>query len=126
MTVRHVTFRTGLAVGAPGAATATGRTNHAIVGRVTALFVEYQGSPPAGTTDVIVRTAGASGPVLTILTRTNTITGGWFYPRLVEHDEVGTPLATRRAPATADQLEVTILQTDANAEALITAIYSDA
>ena len=74
------TFDTGLTTGGAGVSTATSPPQ-TINGRITAIALTYDGSPPAGTTDVVVRVkAHGSQPVQTLLTVTNAATDGWFYP----------------------------------------------
>ncbi len=48
--ISRVDFDTGAAVGSAGSATSTGYSDH-VHGEVMAVYVDYQGSPPAGTTD---------------------------------------------------------------------------
>ncbi|MGH9158203.1 MAG: hypothetical protein ACRD1K_20735 [Acidimicrobiales bacterium] len=72
-------------------ATANVDTPNPIVGKVLAIFIKYNDTPPA-TTDVVIKTKGLSPapPTTTILTRTNTGTDGLFYPRAQVHDSAGT------------------------------------
>ena len=80
--------------------------------------MKYNGSPPAGTTDVTVATLGTSPspPANTILTITDAATDGWFYPRHTVHDEAGVVItydATREVHepvAIHDKVKVTIAQ----------------
>jgi hypothetical protein len=73
-------FNSGLAVGADGSATANADTG-TLRGKVLAIYVRYNGSPPAGTTDAVVATAGVNHPAVTLLTLANGATDGWRYPR---------------------------------------------
>ncbi len=84
-----VVIDTGVAAGGSGVATANQDVH--VVGKILAVGIVYVHSPPAGTTDVILSTPAQSNnhPVETILTRTNTATDGWFYPRRVYDDNVG-------------------------------------
>lgn len=86
-------YNTGPAVGANGSATANS-TSKLLSGRVLAVYVKYNDSPPAGTCDVTIATLGTapSAPTLAILTLTNTATDGWFYPRHQVHSSAGAAL----------------------------------
>jgi hypothetical protein len=85
-------------------------------GRITAVYIKYNGSPPAGTTDVTIATLGTSPspPANTILTLTNAATDGWFYPRHQIHDEAGGGVTydgtneVYEAPTIFDKVKVTI------------------
>lgn len=81
----------GAAVGGDGVATSNADSTSPISGRILAVYIKYNDSPPAGTTDVVISTKGTSPrpPSNTILTLTDAATAGWFYPRHIVHDEVG-------------------------------------
>lgn len=85
-------INSGAAVGGDGVATSNGNSSSAISGRILGVYVKYNDSPPAGTTDVVISTKGTSPrpPSNVILTLTNSATAGWFYPRHIVHDEAGT------------------------------------
>lgn len=80
----------GVAVGSDGSATANSTTTTPIFGKVTAVYVKYNDTPPA-TTDVTVSTTGTSPapPALAFLTLTNANTSGYFYPRAQIGDLAG-------------------------------------
>ncbi len=107
-------LNSGVAAGGAGVATNNATMADVILGKLYALYVKYNHSPPAGTTDVTIATAGAgSFPALTILTLTNAATDGWFYPRTLVHDNAGSALTgtqggDRALPVIADKLKVTI------------------
>lgn len=82
-------LNSGDAAGSAGSATNNTDTTAVVSGRVLALYVRYNDSPPAGTTDVTVATAGTQHPAVTILTLTDAATDGWFYPRAVAQDTAG-------------------------------------
>lgn len=114
-------FNSGAAAGSAGSATANATTSHPLVGEVLAVYVKYNDSPPAGTTDVTIATAGTSGapPALTFLTITDGATDGYRYPRTIMQDLVG---ATTTFDGTneiygpvviADKVKVTIAQANA-------------
>lgn len=81
----------GAAAGGAGVATANATSSIIIKGRVLSVYLEYLDSPPAGTTDVTVATAGVSAlPAATILAITNSATDTVYYPRVAVHDTTGT------------------------------------
>lgn len=55
-------------------------------GLVKAVYIDYEVTPNAAT-DVTVQTVNA--PTKTILTVTDNVTDGWFYPREVINDPTG-------------------------------------
>lgn len=89
MSLSMIELSTGsTSTGGAGASTATATTTSPIHGTILAVYVQYLGSPPAGTTDITLKTTGtASGapPTMTILAITNAATDGWFRPRVPEH-----------------------------------------
>lgn len=106
----------GTAAGSAGSATANTTSSNVILGRVLAAHVVYNDSPPAGTTDVTIATAGTTGgpPANTILTLTNAATDGWFYPRHQVHDATGAGVTydgtneVYEAPPIYDKVTITI------------------
>jgi hypothetical protein len=123
--IRSKVLDTGVAAGGAGVATATGKSNGAIEGRVLAVGIVYLDSPPA-TTDIVLRTSGTSGPTRTILTIANAAANGWWFPRHLDHDEAGVALTTRSPLSVNDQLEAVIAQANNGDSALVTVIYDDA
>ena len=85
----------GICAGGAGTSTANADTPVRICGRLVAAYVEYLDTPP-GTTDVIIKTKGASPspPSVTFLTLTNKNTSGWFFPRVIPDDLLGVDLAS--------------------------------
>jgi hypothetical protein len=78
-------INSGAAVQSAGAGTGTANaTSHKITGAVHAVYVRYNDSPPAATTDVTVATAGTSPyvPAITILSIANAATDVLKYPRI--------------------------------------------
>lgn len=109
-------INSGAAVGGDGSATANATSTHPIFGEVMAVYVKYNDSPPAGTTDVTVATAGSTGapPALTFLTLTNAATDGYHYPRVLLDDTAGAALtAIYDTAVIADRVTVTIAQANA-------------
>lgn len=109
-------INSGTASGSAGSATAN-FTSGNITGCVLAVYVKYNDSPPAGTTDVTVATAGtASGMpgAVTILALTDGATDGWRYPRVLGDDTAGSDLTGWYVTIPIDdQVKVTIAGADA-------------
>lgn len=84
-------YNSGAAAGGAGVATANADTPVRLAGYVVGVYVKYNDSPPAGTTDVIIKTKGTSPepPSFTILTLTNGATDGWRWPRVLTQDVAG-------------------------------------
>jgi len=74
---------TGEAAGADGSATNNENTTQPVVGKLLGVYLKYNDSPPAGTTDIVLKTKGTSPspPSETLLSIANAATDGWFYPR---------------------------------------------
>lgn len=102
MSIRRETVTVTGAAGGAGAATATAKTIKVVEGRIIAVHLAYQGSPPA-TTDVTIEEAGTD-PAIPILTVTDASTDGWFYP---DAQTVGTQFTPVYV---ADHVSVTIAQ----------------
>lgn len=85
-------FNSGLATGGAGAAGSNADSTVPLKGYVMGVYVRYNDSPPAGTTDVVVKTKGTNAPSETFLTLTNGATNGWRYPRLLMDDIAGADL----------------------------------
>lgn len=103
----------GVAAGGAGVATANADSSQALYGEVMAIYVKYNDSPPAGTTDVVVKTVGTSPapPTYTFLTRTNSAADGWFYPHVQIHDTAGAAIAGEYTPMmVSDKINVAIAQ----------------
>ena len=88
--IRRVDFATGAAVGANGSATATGYSPP-IFGEILAVYVNYQDSPPAGTTDFTL--SDEDDPASeSIISLTDTATDIKIYPRRVTEKNDGTDI----------------------------------
>lgn len=106
-------INSGVAAGGAGVATNNSTITTTVRGLVAAVYVKYNDSPPAGTTDVTVATLGTSpsAPALTLLSITNAATDGWFFPRAVEHlNSDGTALTSHTYLPVEDRVKVTIAQ----------------
>ena len=87
-------INSGDSTGGAGLSTANANTTTIVSGVIYGIYIKYNGSPPAGTTDVVISTTGTSPapPSNTILTITDSATAAWYYPRHVVHDETGTAI----------------------------------
>ena len=106
-------INTGVAAGGAGTATANASTTQMVSGRVAGIYVRYNDSPPAGTTDVTVKTVGTSpaAPSYNFLVLTNAATDGWFYPQAQIHDTSGAAIAGEYTPLLVhDYINVTVAQ----------------
>jgi hypothetical protein len=112
-------INSGAAVGGDGVATANSTSDVLVKGLVEAVHITYNHSPPAGTTDVTVATAGASGiPAVTLLTVTDAAvedaTGtdvtydatNEIYERFAVYDKIKVTIAQANA---LDHVDVVIL-----------------
>lgn len=85
-------LNSGSAVGADGLATVSTTTTQAVIGRVLAIYLRYNGIP-SGTTDITVATAGIDIPgVITLLSLADATIDGWFYPRHIIETNDGTDI----------------------------------
>ena len=116
--IDRVVFSTGAAVGTAGAATATGYSQP-IRGEVLAVYVNYEDSPPAGTTDFTL--SDEDDPASeSIISLSNTATDQKVYPRRVTELNDGTDITydgTNEVYApyvVHGRLEATIAQANAN------------
>ncbi len=112
-------LNSGAAAGGNGSATANATSSTKICGRVIAIHVKYNDSPPAATTDVTVATSGTACPAQTLLAITDSATDAWHYPMVAAKSTAGaaitydgtrpiyTPLAIY------DHITVTIAQANA-------------
>jgi len=114
-------FNSGAAVGANGVATANTNSTIKIKGWIVGVYVKYNDSPPAATTDVTVATLGTSPspPSETLLSLVDGATDGWRYPWTAVHSTLGVALTYDGthpicAPTPIDDLiKVTIAQANA-------------
>lgn len=83
MVQMHGPFTTSAATGGAGAAAGTFVTPTPIRGYIMGVVLQYNDAPPAGTTDVGIKTKVLSGvtPSVPLLTVTNAATNGYFAPR---------------------------------------------
>lgn len=86
-------INSGAASGGAGSATANA-SSIKLRGKIHAVYVKYNDSPPAGTTDVTVATVGTSPyvPSITLLSLANAATDTLLYPRIQVHTTAGAAL----------------------------------
>lgn len=107
-------INSGAAVGANGVATANADSSNVIRGIVRAIHVKYNDSPPAGTTDVVIKTKGTDAPSLTLLTITNSATDAWKMVKHAVQSNLGADIANEYDfPAIHDLVNVKIDQANA-------------
>ena len=88
--IDYIQIKTGAAVGANGAATATGQSPH-IAGKILAVAVQYLDSPPAGTT-VFTLWDSKDPKAENIINLVNAATDIKIYPRRVTEKNDGTDI----------------------------------
>lgn len=85
-------FNSGTAAGSAGSATANQDTPIVVEGLVVGIYIRYNDSPPAGTTDVTIKTKGSNPPSYNLLVLTNAATDGYFPVRKQAVDPTGTAI----------------------------------
>ncbi len=78
----------------------------AVMGRILAIYLEYQSGTDAGTDVTIATAASSSLPANTILTITDSATSGWYYPRHQVHSNAGAALTLDGTRANVDTVPV--------------------
>lgn len=107
------------ASGAAGAATGTGATDRDLNGYIYAIHLDYTAGI-SSTTDI---TISAAVPALTVLTRADTVTDGWFYPTIQHSNSAGTGITSYEKPIVIDALDITAAQTTTGTVATITILW---
>jgi hypothetical protein len=97
-------FSSGTAAGNAGAATANTDTGTRICGLVRGVYVQYNDSPPAATTDITIATKGSTPacPTYDVLAIANAATNGLFTPTCSVVTTAGAAVADGYAPVTVD------------------------
>jgi hypothetical protein len=106
-------LNSGSSTGGAGVSTANASSTVVLKGRVQGIYIKYNGSPPAGTTDATVKTVGTSpySPTYNLVSVANAATDGWFYPRVQVHDTSGSAIAAEYTPLLVhDYVNVAIAQ----------------
>jgi hypothetical protein len=85
---------------------------------LVAVYLDYHNSAPA-TTDVTITSPGNPAS-LTILTRSNSATDGWFYPKVQDHDNVAAAVVGSYSdPPIHGNIQIDLAQSDALTNALV-------
>jgi hypothetical protein len=106
-------YNTGIAAGGAGVATNFFTTTKRITGRVMAVVIEYNDSPPAGTTDVTVKTQGtASGAPVSynIVKITNAATNNIFHLAPAAVDQTGSAITSTYEGVIVDDYVTVLIQ----------------
>ena len=109
--------------GGAGVSTATADSDIVINGIITAVYLEYTGSPPAATTDLTIVEAN-NDPAMTILTITNGATDGWYAPvhAAVDVDD-GVATGNGMVVSVNDYITATIAQANDDDGVIVTIVY---
>ena len=124
MKIDRIQFSTGAATGGAGTATATGNSTE-VKGKILAVHIDYQDSPPAGTTDITLSDE-ADPASESIISLTDQATDIKIYPRRLLETNDGTDLTydgTRKVYGhylVHGRLEGTIAQANNNDSAIFT------
>ncbi|MBU0495043.1 MAG: hypothetical protein KKA73_14210 [Chloroflexi bacterium] len=83
--------------GADGSATGSGSSTASVRGHIYAVYLDY---PATMTTTTDVTLYASASPTITVLTRSNSATDGWFYPAVQQTTSAGAGAGTYdRCPA---------------------------
>ena len=121
--IRRETITVSGLTGGAGVSTANTTSANILNGIVRAIYLEYTGSPPAGTTDVTI--AGANNdPANAILTLTDAATDGWFYPMGAAVNNANAAITNQGAAVPVDDyVKVTIAQANDADGVIATILY---
>ena len=129
--IESIRVETGLTSGGSGSSMANATSTHPVTGKILAVILEYLGSPPAASTDVVVATAGKNHPAITLLTIANASTNNMFLVRHKVVDEAGANISYEAtnakdvydSPVIADFVKVTISQANDADEVVALILY---
>lgn len=108
---------TGLSTGGAGASTANIDSGQIVRGFLVGVYLQYNGSPPAATTDVTIKTKGATGvlPSYNLLVMTNAATDGFYATQIETRKSTdGTASGQYAYPYIEDIVNITIAQANDN------------
>jgi len=93
-------INTGVCAGGAGVSTNNADSSKIVSGMLLAVYIKYNDSPPAGTTDVVVKTKGTSPapPTFNLVAVSNGATDGWYYPRAAVCDQAGAAISGQYTP----------------------------
>ena len=107
--IQKYTFSQLTASGSAGAAVGTVTSSRPLVGYVQAIHLNYGGTPT--TTDVTIATEHS--PTMTLLSVSNNVTDGWYYPRTALQNTAGGVVDYMPAPMPiCDYVQATVAQAD--------------
>lgn len=119
MIARHAISVT--VAGSAGSATGSGTSTQPINGRLLAVYIDYTSQPV--TADVTIT---STVPTQTLLTRSNSGTDGWFYPRALLQDTAAANLtAVYDAMPICGYVNVAVAQGDAGSVDVILMVEND-
>jgi hypothetical protein len=96
-------FNSGVAVGNNGAALINADSPIVLSGLVRGIYVKYLDTPPGATTDILITTKGTNAPAMTLLSKADNATDGWFYPVGPVHlNSTGAAIANEYLPMPID------------------------
>ena len=98
--------------GSAGSATGSA-SSRPLTGLLHAVHLAYTTQP--ATADVTIATAGTTTPAQTLLTRSDSATDGWFYPRKAMNSDVAGALTVYERAPMADAITVSVAQGNAGA-----------
>lgn len=113
--ISHVHINTGAAAGGAGAATANADSDIMVRGEILGVYLKYNDSPPAATTDVTLATKGTGAPAFTLLSVVNGATDGYFAPQAKVVDSDNAAITNSHAPfVVQDVLNLLVAQANDN------------
>jgi len=121
--IDRITIEVTGATGGAGVATANATSDESIEGTIRTIYLEYVGSPPAGTTDVTIVEAYQS-PATDILTITNAATDDWFFPMGAAVNQAGTAITNQGVSIVVDDyIKATITGANNDDGVTVTIVY---
>lgn len=125
MAIQRAVANVSGATGGAGVATAFAKTDKPVDGEVIGVYLAYQDSPPAGTTDVSIVEANNS-PAQTVIVVSNAAADGWFYPLAAGRNQAGAAITDSGRPIkVSDTLKVTIAQANDGDGVVATIVFDD-
>lgn len=125
MAIRRTTITVSGTTGGAGVATANTDSSEIVEGEIIAVHLAYQGSPPAGTTDIVLEETTYS-PAVRVLAITNAATDGWFFPRASAVTNAGVAITDSAVRiVVADYLNLLIAGANDNDGVIGTVVWDD-
>lgn len=121
--IERITIEVTGATGGVGVATANAISDTPIEGTIRAIYLAYVGSPPAGTTDVVIAEAYNS-PAIVAITVTNGATDGWRFLLAQAVSNADASITNQGAPVVVnDYIRATISQANNDDGLTVTIVY---